>query len=155
MKLRYFIFSFLIITTIGFISHFAYDILDFPFLKTIFPANESVFEHIKLIYFPALFFILFDSFYSGEEKVLQINTFALICAIFFMISAYYTYSGIIGKNIDFMNILIFYLSFLLFFIIRYKKITPFDRTNSVIILLILFILIEIFTFKPLNIPFFT
>lgn len=154
MKLRYFIFSFLVVTTIGFISHFAYDILDFPFLKVIFPYNESVFEHLKLIVFPAIGFMIFDYFFTKDKKTFSINVFALIIAMISMIVLYYTYSGILGFDIDIVNIIIFYLSFVVFFIIRYKKITPFDNTNSVIALIIILIFIEVFTFFPLEIQFF-
>lgn len=155
MKLRYFIISFVVVSILGVLFHFAYDVLDFPLLKVVLPFNESIFEHTKLIVFPALFFTIFDILYSGEEKSLQINVFAMIIALIFLINAYYTYSGIIGKNIDFVNIGLFLISFFIYFYIRYKKITPFDKTNSVIILFIIILLIEIFTFKPLDIPFFT
>ena len=155
MKLRYFIISYVVVCLFGVFSHFAYDILDFPFLKVIFPTNESIFEHLKLIVFPALFFTIFDVLYSKDKDAFKIDIFGLLVALIFLIMSYYTYSGIIGKNIDFMNILLFLISFLIFFIIRYKKITPFGKTNSVIVLIIIILLIEIFTFKPLNIPFFT
>ena len=154
MKLKYFVISYVVVALLGVLFHFAYDILDFPFLKVIFPTNESIFEHTKLIVFPALLFTVFDILYSNEEKALQINIFALLVALIFLIMAYYTYSGIIGKNIDFINIALFFISFIIYFYIRYKKITPFDKTNSVIILIIIILLIEIFTFKPLDIPFF-
>lgn len=155
MKLRYFIISYVVVCLFGVFSHFAYDILYFPFLKVIFPTNESIFEHLKLIVFPALFFTIFDVLYSKDKDAFKIDIFGLLVALIFLIMSYYTYSGIIGKNIDFMNILLFLISFLIFFIIRYKKITPFGKTNSVIVLIIIILLIEIFTFKPLNIPFFT
>lgn len=155
MKLRYFIISYVVVCLFGVFSHFTYDILDFPFLKVIFPTNESIFEHLKLIVFPALFFTIFDVLYSKDKDAFKIDIFGLLVALIFLIMSYYTYSGIIGKNIDFMNILLFLISFLIFFIIRYKKITPFGKTNSVIVLIIIILLIEIFTFKPLNIPFFT
>lgn len=155
MKLRYFVISYVVVCGLGVLFHFAYDILDLPFLKVIFPSNESIFEHLKLIVFPGLFFTIFDVLYSNDKDAFKIDIFGLLVAIIFLVMSYYTYSGIIGKNIDFMNILLFLLSFLIFFIIRYKKITPFDRTNSVIVLIIILLFIEIFTFKPLNIPFFT
>jgi hypothetical protein len=73
LKLKYFIISFVVVSILGVLFHFAYDILDFPLLKIIFPTNESIFEHTKLIVFPALFFTIFDILYSGEEKALQIK----------------------------------------------------------------------------------
>lgn len=154
MKLRYFVFSYFIVCGLGVLFHFAYDILDVPFLKIIFPSNESIFEHMKLIVFPALLFTLFDVLYTKDKDAFKVNMFALVVALIFQIGSYYTYSGIIGKNIDFVNISLFFISFMIYFYIRYKKITLFNRANSVIALIIIILLIEVFTFKPLDISFF-
>ena len=86
---------------------------------------------------------IFRSFISG-----------IIVACVFMVSAYYTYSGIIGKNIDFVNIGLFFVSIAIVFYYRYKKITLFDSSNSVIAFIILILFIEIFTFYPANINLF-
>lgn len=72
----------------------------------------------------------------------------------FIIIFYYTYSGVLGKNIDFINIVLYYLGVIFGFIIIYKKKTPLDFSNSIIFIIILIILTVTFTYYPLDIPFF-
>lgn len=71
-----------------------------------------------------------------------------------MISAYYTYSGIIGFDVAWVNIAIFFISVIIIFIYRYKKIALFDGANSAIAFIILLIIIEIFSFYPTDLGIF-
>lgn len=149
---KYCIIGVLIVSVLGTLFHFGYTLL--PIF--IFPKNESIFEHTKLILFPFLLY-LFASlpFYKENRETLFSNfVFAIICSIMFIIIFYYTYSGVLGKNIDFINIVLYYLGVIFGFIIIYKKKTPLDFSNSIIFIIILIILMVTFTYYPLDIPFF-
>lgn len=149
---KYCIIGVLIVSVLGTLFHFGYALL--PIF--IFPKNESIFEHTKLILFPFLLY-LFASlpFYKENRETLFSNfVFAIICSIMFIIIFYYTYSGVLGKNIDFINIVLYYLGVIFGFIIIYKKKTPLDFSNSIIFIIILIILTVTFTYYPLDIPFF-
>lgn len=149
---KYCIIGVLIVSVLGTLFHFGYTLL--PIF--IFPKNESIFEHTKLILFPFLLY-LFASlpFYKESRETLFSNfVFAIICSIMFIIIFYYTYSGVLGKNIDFINIVLYYLGVIFGFIIIYKKKTPLDFSNSIIFIIILIILTVTFTYYPLDIPFF-
>ncbi len=149
---KYCIIGVLIVSVLGTLFHFGYTLL--PIF--IFPKNESIFEHTKLILFPFLLY-LFASlpFYKENRETLFSNfVFAIICSIMFIIIFYYTYSGVLGKNIDFINIVLYYLGVIFGFIIIYKKKTPLDFSNSIIFIIILIILTVTFTYYPLDIPFF-
>ncbi len=149
---KYCIIGVLIVSVLGTLFHFGYTLL--PIF--IFPKNESIFEHTKLILFPFLLY-LFASlpFYKESRETLFSNfVFAIICSIMFIIIFYYTYSGVLGKNIDFINIVLYYLGVIFGFIIIYKKKTPLDFSNSIIFMIILIILTVTFTYYPLDIPFF-
>lgn len=53
MKKRYFL-SFLLAAGFGTVSHFFYRWLPLPIVGLFFPMNESVWEHLKLLFFPTL-----------------------------------------------------------------------------------------------------
>lgn len=153
MKLKHFIIFYIVIGALGVLFHFAYDLFNIPFLKVIFPANESIFEHLKLIVFPAIIFIIIDKLLFKEETF-KVNVFGIIISMITIVVLYYTYTGIIGQNYGIIDMLIYFIALFIFFFIRYKKITPFETTNSVIAFIIILIFIEVFTFYPLDIPFF-
>lgn len=146
---------YLLACIIGIGFHYAYDLLNIPYLKAIFPSNESIFEHTKLIIFPCILVMLLDLIiYKKRNFVFSSYISGIIVAIVFMISAYYTYSGIIGANYMAVDIALFFISILIVFIYRYKKITLFEGANSVIAFVILIILVELFTFYPADINLF-
>ena len=94
-------------------------------------------------------------FYNGDRGELIPSFFtAILASSFFIVSAYYTYSGFLGYNIDVVNIIIYYFSVILGFFIIYKKMTLFSFGNSVIFMIILFILVGVLTYYPPNLAFF-
>ncbi|MBQ9124055.1 MAG: hypothetical protein IJY14_00015 [Acholeplasmatales bacterium] len=155
MRIRDILIKYLFVAVLGFIFHFAYDFFNVDFLKIIFPQNESIFEHLKLIIFPSLILMLLELLLMNNRSyIFRSFISGIVVACVFMITAYYTYSGIIGQNIDYVNIAIFFISIMIVFYYRYKKITLFDSSNSVIAFIVLLLFIEIFTFYPGNIDFF-
>ncbi|MDE5856157.1 MAG: hypothetical protein K2H06_03825, partial [Anaeroplasmataceae bacterium] len=78
----------------------------------------------------------------------------IFLSIAIIIVGYYTYSGIIGYDIDAVNIILYYISVLIGFILIYKKKTFVSFSNSVIFLLIMIILVTVFSFYPPSLSFF-
>ena len=155
LKVRFFV-GLAVILILGVLFHFAYDFFNVEILKIIFPYNESIFEHLKLIVFPSIIFMIFDIIFTKDRRgIFSYYTSGIIVACVFMIASYYTYSGIIGKNIDYVNIIIFFLCVIIIMYYRMKKITLFDGANSVIAFVILMLFIEIFTFYPTDINLFS
>lgn len=147
--------GFVVVAILGFLSHFAFDFIGFNYLKVIVPQNESIFEHLKTFIFPALIYMIVDLIITKDRSnIFASYTSGIIVASIFMIASYYTYSGIIGRNIDWVNILIFFVCVTIIFFYRYKKITLFDGSNSVIALIVFLVIIEVFTFYPTNINLF-
>lgn len=142
----------LMVSALGTLFHFMYQWVPiFPF-----PHNESIFEHTKLIFFP---FVGYGIYYLIRHKERRREAFAsLVTAIFVailvVVVGYYTYSGFIGKNMDAVNILLYYVAVMIGFLIFYKKKILFSYYNSIIYLIILFILIVIWTYFPPNLAFF-
>lgn len=145
------IIGFFVVSFMGVLFHFAYQYL--PII--IFPKNESIFEHIKLVVIPMSIYLVILLFIS-DNKIELFNSFitAILVEVLILVGGYYTYSGMIGENIDFVNIALFFIVVLSGFIIIYKKKTLFDLTNSVAVILIIYVLLVVFSLYPLDIPFF-
>ena len=111
--------GFIVVGVLGALFHFAYEYV--PLF--IFPRNESIFEHTKLIIFPMLFYYLGLLFIRKIDKKRLFSSFitAILLGIGIIVVGYYTYSGIIGDNIDFINISLYYVAILCGFIVIYKE----------------------------------
>lgn len=141
-----------VVSIMGTLFHFLYDYIP----VFIFPQNESIFEHLKLIFYPFwIYFLITFIFYKDDKRELFKSFFlATLISMGFIVVAYYTYSGIIGKSVDFVNIIIYYLAVILGFYFIYKKKILLDYHNSIIFFVIINILFVVLTFYPLSIAFF-
>ena len=149
----YEIISTLFIIFLGFLFHFIYEWSNNNVLISIFsPVNESIWEHLKLLFFPTLITIIIGSFiFKHEYKNYLCNkTCGLIIGMFFIVVFFYTYSGIIGRNIALIDISSFIVATLITEIYSYRNIlnnkecNKYLATISLIIFIFLFIL---FTYK--------
>lgn len=143
--------GFFVVSLLGTLFHFTYDLV--PIF--IFPKNESIFEHTKLIFMPMLIYY-FISFYflNNKKRMFTIFITSILIGILLVVSIYYIYSGILGFDNDIINVMIYYVAVLIMFLNLYKEKTLFSFTNSVVICIIIFILMIVFTYYPLNIAFF-
>lgn len=149
------ILGYIVVCALGILSHFAFDFFKIDYLRAIFPANESIFEHLKLFIFPAFLYMLVDWIVTKNKTgIFSSYISGVLVASIFMICSYYTYSGIIGEDNSIVNILIFFVCVLIIFYYRYKKITLFEGANSVIAFIVFLLIIEIFTFYPTDIHLF-
>lgn len=97
----------------GTLLHFVYDWSGESVWAAPFTAvDESIFQHIKLLYFPMLLFALvqyrffkngYKEFWCHKLKGFLLGT-ALIPAL------YYTYTGALGVQADWVNITIFFVA---------------------------------------------
>lgn len=146
------IIGFLIVSLLGVIFHFMYDYL--PIF--IFPKNESIFEHTKLIIIPMLIYLFIVIFcVENKKKIFASFISSILIGIFITVVSYYTYYGMLGFSVDWLNIVIYFISVFSMFYYIYKNKTLFGFTNSVVIIIIILILLFVFTYYPLNIGFFS
>ncbi|MEJ2249814.1 MAG: DUF6512 family protein [Candidatus Lokiarchaeota archaeon] len=144
------------ITLVGSFLHFLFQISGY-FLPVgaISAVNESVWEHLKLGYWPLVFFGVIEYIYIRKETK---NFFfaKLISALLIMVLIivfFYGYTAILGEDNLFLDISIFVLSIVIAQLVSYKILTipDFSKTLSyasiagIVILGILFI---IFTYFP-------
>ena len=85
----------------GAILHFAYEFSGKNVLvATLSPVNESVWEHLKLLFIPMLFYSAIEYFTFGKKiaNFVPIRVLSILLGMSFIIVSFYTYSGIIGRN---------------------------------------------------------
>ncbi len=122
-KLLYYLIAGILFTAIlGTLSHFAYEWSgNNQLVGWITPVNESVWEHMKLLFFPMVFYGIFAL--PRLKNTFPCITYGYLWGILGGTLAipvlYYTYSGILGTNNTVIDILIFYLCVFLGFAITY------------------------------------
>jgi len=147
---------------LGTLSHFFYEWSgENPFVALFSPVNESVWEHLKLLFFPAFLYTLFEIIvlFKSSGQFLTSRIIGILLGMFFIVSAFFTYTGISGKDFPVLNILIFIVSVLItFFSSRYLEVhcpgLQLPLLANYALLLLLVILFFSFTFHPLNSPLF-
>lgn len=106
-------FPYMIVTMIlGTLNHFLYDWSGKnPVIALFTPVNESVWEHLKLLFFPFLLLSLIEYIIRRLDRARFFGSrlFAVWCGMFFIIILFYGYSGAIGKSFVLIDILLYYL----------------------------------------------
>ena len=103
---------------IGTLLHFTYEWSgENPFVALYSPVNESVWEHLKLLFFPVLLYTFFEIIvlYKTSGHFLTSRLLAVCIGMFFIASAFFTYTGLLGRDFLALDILIFIFSVLLTF----------------------------------------
>lgn len=122
--LNYEIISTIFVFIVGVLLHFVYEWSHESVLVGIFsPVNESVWEHLKLIFFPMFVISLVGKFYFKREypNYLSNKIKGIMLAMMFIVVFYYSYTGIIGKDIAILDIGSFFIAVLIGQAYAYKK----------------------------------
>lgn len=148
--------------TMSFILHFLYEWSGESKIIAMFSAtNESVWEHGKLLFIPFIFYSIVEYFILRPKNIgsyLTAKAVPLISCIPLMIAIFYTYTGVIGYNVGWVDItmsigIVLWMNIYSFYTLineKYKKGSIF----LLIIVLIILILIIVFTYFPPNLPLF-
>lgn len=148
------ILRFLFVVALGVFLHFAYELSGGnPIVGLFALVNESIWEHLKLIFFPMLVLTLWDMFTNQQNYLcfLPPRTVGTLTGMAFIVIVYYTITGVLGFQTAWLNILIYLLGVLVAFLAE-KKLC--HRCNAIsikvaIVIWILFIvLFIIFTIAP-------
>lgn len=126
------IIGFIFTIFIGTIFHYIYEWSGQNEVVALFSAvNESVWEHLKLLFFPALIYAIFEYILYGKnyKNFICAKFISVILGMTFIISAFYIYTGIIGNHIIFIDIIIFIIAVLITYRFSYKAINN-DKSYS-------------------------
>lgn len=113
----------LFVSVFGTLGHFFYEWSNYnKYIGLFFPVNESTWEHMKLFFFPTLFCYILLCFLKRNREPCIIYAFprVIFLGTFLIPILFYTYSGILGFNVPFLDISTFYISVLASFICLYK-----------------------------------
>ncbi len=101
---------------LGTILHFLYKWTGAnPIIASFSAVNESVWEHLKLVFFPMTLVGIIEYLFIKEKvhNYIEAKTIGIFSSICFIIVTFFTYTGIIGTNFLILDILIFILSIIL------------------------------------------
>ena len=112
----------LFVLAAGTLSHFLYDWSgQRPAVGLFTPVNESVWEHMKLLFFPILLYMLVMCFRHRKIPCMVSAFCAGILAGTFLIPVlFYVYTFLLGRNLFFLDISTFIVSVLLAFWLSYR-----------------------------------
>lgn len=107
----------------GSLAHFLYDWTGKnKFVGLFTPVNESVWEHMKLLFFPMLVYSLFILCRHRDSHRCMFSSllFGLLSGTFLIPILFYTYTFLIGRDIFILDIGIFIITVLIAFLLSRK-----------------------------------
>ncbi len=145
----------------GTLLHFAYDWTNSRFVALFSAVNESIWEHMKLLFFPMLIFAVVESRYFAKtyENFWVSKLIGILSGLAIIPLLYYTYTGALGVSADWFNILIFFIAAAITFLIETRLLKSGTKfrlppTAVKVILILIGVLFIILTFSPPEIPLF-
>lgn len=154
--LAYELVGMILIIVLGSLFHFTFELSGGdPVVGAFSAVNESVWEHLKLVFWPALVFMLIE--YTRLSKT--VNNFALAktagvyLAVAVIPIVFYSYTAITGQSIFLIDIITFVFAVIVGQVLSYKLLTQrrisesFGRI-SLGLLILLGVAFVLFTFYP-------
>lgn len=111
------------VAVLGTLLHFVYEWSgNNPFVGFIAPVNESVFEHLKLVFVPVLLFTLLQYVFLQEIRpcLLWVKWKTVLGSMVFIVIFFYCYTGMLQKDVAWLDIGSFYAAVLLNSLWTYK-----------------------------------
>lgn len=108
---KHFLFAFAAASLLGTAAHFFYDWLPFPLVGLFAPINESVWEHLKLLFWPTILSGFWLAGKTADKHRLWSALLASSCVMpLLLLGTYYTLYCGFGVDSDIVNILLYYLT---------------------------------------------
>lgn len=107
----------------GTFAHFLYEWSGDNAIVGLFtPVNESIWEHMKLLFFPMLIYAAFMFFRLKDEYPCIASSLCsgLLTGTLLIPILFYTYTGLLGKDLFILDIGIFIVSTLCAFLVSYR-----------------------------------
>ncbi|MEJ2240939.1 MAG: DUF6512 family protein [Candidatus Bathyarchaeota archaeon] len=158
--LRYELLGIILISILGGLLHFTFEMSGYNPIVGVFSAvNESVWEHLKLGFWPILLLTSIEyriikkqtnNFFLG--KAISALTIITVIPIIF-----YSYTTFTGESIFAIDISSFFIAVIIgqilsYLVLRHKQLSKNLELISITLLIILAILFVVFTFYPPNLP---
>lgn len=125
------------------------------------PNSESVWEHLKLIYWPFLITALILWFFIGHytSNYVYAVGLAMLIACIFIVAVFYTYTGALGVENVVVDIIIFALAVILgvwlfYFIITQPSMPTWTTLVGLLIIIVLGIVLLAWSYHHPDVPLF-
>ncbi|WEU40158.1 MAG: DUF6512 family protein [Candidatus Odinarchaeum yellowstonii] len=136
--------------------HFAFEFSGGFTLVGVFAAvNESVYEHLKLGFWPAVFFIPLEySFVKGKvNNFMLAKTAAALIIPASIIGIFYLYSTILGGDLLILDLATFIIAVIIgqvagYKILSYRMFSKRVERGAVIVLIVFMVVFPLLTFYP-------
>ena len=154
--------GFLFTAVAGTLLHFLFDWTGGNVITALFSAvNESIWEHLKLLFYPMLTVAVVEYCFWGRET----DTFWCVKLVGMLVGLalipvmYYTCTGALGIKADLFNIALFFLAAAVAFWLEIRLFQrrfqcPLGNAVSITVLVVLAVVFTLFTFLPPHIPLF-
>lgn len=109
---------------VGSLLYFLYEWSHYNIYVAYFaPVNDSIWERLKLLLFPILFFSIWEFFIIGRRfsSFIPSRTIGFFSSVLFMVIFYYTYSGMLGTNHLIFDLMDLYLSIILCYYVTWRQ----------------------------------
>lgn len=106
---------------LGTILHFLYDWTGQNTVAALFSGvNESTWEHMKLLFFPMFLFAVIQSRdFKKYRNFWYIKLIGIAVGLILIPVLFYTFNGVFGQSPDWINIVIFFVSAALVYLLEY------------------------------------
>ena len=151
MNIKKILFNSICIFLISCIFHFVYDIFPSFITSIFFPTNESIFQHLKLIFSSAIFFTIISNIFYKDKNVFLISFLRGILAIIILLIIYLPVRNIFGEILPLTLFILFISIFISEIIINFfiKKDYKYNLF-SIILMILSFIIFTYFTYNPIK-----
>ena len=154
--------GFLFTSVLGTFLHFLFDLTGGSIPAALVSAvNESIWEHLKLLFYPMFLFAWVEFFRWGKDSATFWCTKlkGILLGLLLIPMVYYTYTGILGVSADWFNITIFFLAAAFAFRAETSWLLqqtpcPLGNRTALLMLFLICALFAVLTFAPPAIPFF-
>ena len=145
----------IVIFILCFIFHFLYELLPIVIFKILFPINESIWEHMKLLFIPFVIYTIFEYYFiNKKQNNIYLQLFLVsIFGIATYLSIYLPIYNIIGENMLVSISLLLGVIILQQFIsykLALEKEIDFQKIIGIVGLIIVFLVFIYLTYCPLD-----
>lgn len=157
----------IILGAVASFSHFAYELSGYNrFIGLFNPVNESVWEHLKFMFFPLLLWWIVVYLIKSKKCQISLNTWlvaaaaSLVVAPLSVVLLYYGYTSALGVESMFITILLVFICYFIALslaahILKYSEPGKVAAVISFIVIVRIFIAFIGFTQNPPDLPIFT
>lgn len=147
---------------LGVFLHFFFDLTNKNILAALFSAvNESIWEHLKLLFYPMFLFAIIESkFIENEyEQFWCVKLKGILLGLLLIPFFYYTYTGALGVAADWVNIANYVVTTLIVFVFETRMLQRggqciLGSETAFVILCSIALIFAVFTFATPKIPIF-